>query len=117
MGALRFLCLHVPGHSPDHLVLYEPTHQFLVDFQNIAFTGYFQGGGYLRTLQFDTDANRINVQTYSPVIGTYQTDADSQFTLKVDFAKRFGLPNGGGTTNVVSTMGTNSAHISQGRCR
>lgn len=79
-----------------------PVHQLLVDFQNIAFPGYFQGGGYLRTMQFDTQANRINVKTYSPVIGNFQTDADSQFTLKVDFARRFGLPNGGGTTGTVS---------------
>ena len=30
VGALRFLCFHVPGHAPDHLVLYEPSHQLLV---------------------------------------------------------------------------------------
>lgn len=30
IGALRFLCLHVPGHSADHLVLYETTHQLLI---------------------------------------------------------------------------------------
>jgi glyoxylase-like metal-dependent hydrolase (beta-lactamase superfamily II) len=32
IGALRLQCLHVPGHCPDHLLLYEPTWR-------IAFTG------------------------------------------------------------------------------
>ena len=28
----------------------------LVDYQNIEYPPYFMGGGYLRTMQFDTDA-------------------------------------------------------------
>jgi len=30
VGALRLQCLHVPGHCPDHLVLYEPTWQIAI---------------------------------------------------------------------------------------
>jgi glyoxylase-like metal-dependent hydrolase (beta-lactamase superfamily II) len=30
VGTLRLAAYHVPGHSPDHIVLYEPNHQLLV---------------------------------------------------------------------------------------
>jgi hydroxyacylglutathione hydrolase len=30
VGALRLQCLHVPGHCPDHLVLYEPRWQIAI---------------------------------------------------------------------------------------
>ena len=30
VGALRLRCLHTPGHSVDHLVIYEPAHEILV---------------------------------------------------------------------------------------
>lgn len=30
VGAWRLHVLHVPGHSPDHIVLYEPRHELLV---------------------------------------------------------------------------------------
>ncbi len=30
VGAFRLICRHVPGHSPDHIALYEPTHQLLI---------------------------------------------------------------------------------------
>lgn len=30
VGSLRLVAFHVPGHSPDHIVLYEPAHQILV---------------------------------------------------------------------------------------
>jgi glyoxylase-like metal-dependent hydrolase (beta-lactamase superfamily II) len=30
VGSLRLTCLHVPGHSPDHLVIYEPTYRILL---------------------------------------------------------------------------------------
>ena len=29
-GGLRLQCLHVPGHCPDHLVVYEPSWQILI---------------------------------------------------------------------------------------
>jgi hydroxyacylglutathione hydrolase len=30
VGALRLRCLYVPGHSDDHIVLFEPTYQILI---------------------------------------------------------------------------------------
>jgi glyoxylase-like metal-dependent hydrolase (beta-lactamase superfamily II) len=30
VGAWRLQVLHVPGHSPDHVTLYEPSHQLLI---------------------------------------------------------------------------------------
>jgi hypothetical protein len=42
------------------------------------------GNGYLRTMEFVPASNEIRVKTYSPTLGTYMTDADSQFTLSYD---------------------------------
>ena len=30
VGALRLKCLHVPGHCPDHIAVYEPDHDFVI---------------------------------------------------------------------------------------
>lgn len=52
-------------------------HQLLADYQ-----GRSDGGnGRLRIMTFDPVYNQIQVQTYSPVTGEYETDGDSQFTL------------------------------------
>lgn len=80
----------------------QPLHQMLVDFQNLPFDPYFQGGGYLRTMSVDTVAGRVDVKTYSPIIGAYQSDADSQFSLNIDFKKRFGAADKGGTSATAS---------------
>jgi hypothetical protein len=51
--------------------------QILADFQN-----YTNGGnGYLRILTFHPSTNTIDVQTYSPWINKYLTDAANQFTI------------------------------------
>jgi hypothetical protein len=42
------------------------------------------GNGLLRILQFDPVNNNMSVQTYSPYTNTYETDANSQFTLPVN---------------------------------
>ena len=42
------------------------------------------GNGWLRVLQFLPSQNQIQVKTYSPTLGQYETDADSQFTLTYD---------------------------------
>ena len=52
-------------------------HSLLADYQ-----GYPNGGdGWLRILEFVPADNAINVKTYSPKLGQYATEADSQFTL------------------------------------
>ena len=55
-------------------------HTLLSDYQ-----GRTNGGdGWLRILEFSPAANEIRVKTYSPTLGQYETDADSQFTLAYD---------------------------------
>lgn len=89
---------HITGEHRhiDNNVAGKPVHQMLVDYQSTEFTGYYQGGGYLRTMEFDTDANVVRVKSYSPVIQNYLIDADSQFNIPLNLVDRFGLPNGAG---------------------
>jgi hypothetical protein len=42
------------------------------------------GNGWLRTLSFHPAEDKIYVKTYSPYLKSYETDADSQFTLNYD---------------------------------
>jgi hypothetical protein len=47
------------------------------------------GNGWLRILEFSPADNEITVRTYSPTLGTsgtYETDADSEFTLSYDLS-------------------------------
>lgn len=53
------------------------THTLLSDYQDRA-NG---GNGWLRIMEFLPGANKINVKTYSPTLGQFETDANSQFTL------------------------------------
>jgi hypothetical protein len=73
-----------------------PVYQMLSDYQDRA-SG---GEGWLRILRFVPAENKVYVQTYSPWLGRFETDADSEFTL--DF------PMGG----TFSTIG--SATVSSG---
>ena len=43
------------------------------------------GDGWLRLMTFDFDKNEIRVQTYSPEYRKFETDDNSQFTLKIDW--------------------------------
>lgn len=44
------------------------------------------GNGWLRKIIFDPTAGQIRVQTYSPSLGQFQTDANSQLTYTASFA-------------------------------
>jgi len=44
------------------------------------------GNGWLRIYEFSPANNQIRVKTYSPWLGQFETDADSQFTLAYDMA-------------------------------
>lgn len=55
-------------------------HSLLADYQSRA-NG---GDGWLRLMKFIPARNRIEVSTYSPVLNTFETDADSQFSLDVN---------------------------------
>ena len=48
------------------------------------------GDGWLRLITFEPDENEIEVYTYSPTLDQYETDADSRFTISMNFDERFG---------------------------
>jgi len=55
----------------------KPVHQVLTDFQYMD-----RGGkGYLRTLRFVPEQNKIDVLTYSPVLDHWHTDPQFSYTL------------------------------------
>jgi hypothetical protein len=54
-----------------------PVFQMLADYQDRA-SG---GEGWLRILRFVPAEDKVYVQTYSPWLNQYETDADSEFTL------------------------------------
>ncbi len=61
-------------------------HSILADFQ-----GRTNGGdGWLRILTFKPSQNIVQVQTYSPTLNKYETDADSAFTLSVNLSGGMG---------------------------
>jgi len=47
------------------------------------------GNGWMQLLEFFPDLNRIDVETYSPTLDQYETDANSQFSIILDFDQRF----------------------------
>ncbi|WP_394823943.1 LamG-like jellyroll fold domain-containing protein [Pendulispora albinea] len=57
-------------------------HSMLADYQSRA-NG---GGGYLRIWEFSPRNNELTVRSYSPTENKFETDANSQFTLKVDLS-------------------------------
>jgi len=62
-----------------------PVFEMLSDYQ-----GRTNGGdGWMRLLEFRPADNRIDVKTWSPTLNRFETDANSQFSLPVDFATRF----------------------------
>ena len=72
------LCGHVGAEARRTDTINDRTvHQMLANYQ-----GRTNGGnGWLRTLEFCPAQNKIYVETYSPYLGSYETDADSEFTL------------------------------------
>ena len=76
------LCGHVAGegYRLETRTGMNPVHILLADYQSRS-NG---GDGYLRILEFVPEADQIRVKTYSPVLGLYETDADSQFNLSYD---------------------------------
>ena len=42
------------------------------------------GNGWMRIMQFSPSTDQIHVQTYSPVLGQYDTGGSHQFTLPYD---------------------------------
>jgi hypothetical protein len=71
---------HGEGRRTDTGTNGNTIYTLLSDYQ-----GYTNGGnGYLRIMQFSPAGNSIAVTTYSPYLGTYESDASSAFTLSYD---------------------------------
>ncbi|WP_276501299.1 T9SS type A sorting domain-containing protein [Terrimonas pollutisoli] len=51
------------------------------------------GNGLLRIYEFDPSQNKVSVQTYSPYIDNYETDASSQFELPFVMQPQLGVLN------------------------
>jgi hypothetical protein len=66
-----------------------PVYQMLADYQDRA-TG---GEGWLRILRFVPSEDKVYVQTYSPWLNRFESDADSEFTL--DFPMSGGFADAG----------------------
>ena len=69
---------HSSSARPDGSIV----HQMLSDYQWL--DGSYFGYGYLRVLQFDYGKKTIQVQTYSPYLDGYLTDAENQFSLSFE---------------------------------
>ena len=67
VGSLVLECLHVPGHCPDHLTLYEPTHRLL-------FTGDLIFVGKVGGTRTDADT-ATEWDSLRRVLDTYPHDA------------------------------------------
>ena len=76
------LCGHNHGEAKLTSVINGHTvYQLLADYQE----GYPNGGnGLLRILKFSPSEDKIYVNTFSPYTNSYETDANSQFTLDYD---------------------------------
>jgi len=75
-----------------------PVYQMLSDYQ-----GRPSGGeGWLRILRFVPAEDKVYVQTYSPWLNQYETDADSEFTLDFPMGGNFS-PIGAVTVSSGST--------------
>lgn len=79
------VCMVLCGHEHAEITRLDRTTdgrlvpQLLADYQT-----YANGGnGYLRLLRFSPSQNKVFVQTYSPYLSQYETDANSEFTLDV----------------------------------
>jgi len=72
------VCGHEAGeYTRTDVVNGREVHQLLADYQ-----GRANGGdGWLRTMRFAPSEDKVYVETYSPWLNQYETDADSQFTL------------------------------------
>jgi predicted esterase len=72
------LCGHMHGEAKRADVVNGHTvYQLLADYQSRT-NG---GNGWLRTLQFCPTEDKILVKTFSPYLKSYESDADSEFTL------------------------------------
>ena len=87
----RQVFMVVNGHFPGEAIQTSlndaglPVFEMLSDYQSRT-NG---GDGWMRLLEFRPADNRIDVKTWSPTLNRFETDANSQFSLAVNFNQRF----------------------------
>ena len=88
------LCGHVLGEAlrSDHGKNGNVVHQVLADYQNDYVGG--GGNGYLRIMKFIPEQDRIDVETYSPVLDNYIATPRSQFSLEYPMESRLRAKTG-----------------------
>lgn len=79
------LCGHYHGeaYATKETQAAQSVHVVLQDYQNEP----HGGDGWLRVFTFLPDANRVDVQTYSPTLNEYKTGPSSKFSFAVDFKR------------------------------
>jgi hypothetical protein len=70
------------------------------------------GNGWMRIMHFSPAANTISVQTYSPSLNQYETDANSQFTINYNLSSTAPSYSLVGTTSNVASGSTASVPYS-----
>lgn len=89
-------------------------HTVLADYQ----ARTLGGTGWLRIMEFRPADNAIRVRTYSPTLGIFEVDANSQFTISydmggesiVELGQRSGIPSGGNANLSWSSLEPNSTY-------
>jgi pimeloyl-ACP methyl ester carboxylesterase len=75
------LCGHMHGEAKrTDVVNGHSVYQVLADYQSRT-NG---GNGWLRTLEFRPEEDKIYVKTFSPYLNSYESDADSEFALNYE---------------------------------
>jgi len=107
------LCGHAGGEY--HQVSYndagQPVMEIMADY-----TSRGDGDGWLQIINFDPAANRVSVQTYSPWLNQWETDANSQFSFDIDLNARWqAVPSGATVANddtyTITTGGTVEGNV------
>ena len=87
---------HIPGESQRVNAFYGDTvYSWMADYQS----RNHGGDGWMRIMRFSPSSNTISVKTYSPYLGQYETDANSQFSVYYDMSS---------TSTPFSLIGTNT---------
>ena len=109
------LCGHVDGEGQRTDVFSgDSVYTLLADYQ-----GSSNGGnGWLRIMEFSPANDEIRVKTYSPWLDSWETDANSQFTLSYDMEgsafqlidTNTGVPSGSNTSVVWPGLSTGTGY-------
>lgn len=87
---------HVPGESKRVNAFFGDTvYSWMADYQSRS-NG---GDGWMRIMRFSPSTNTISVKTYSPSLGQFETDANSQFSVYYDMSS---------TSSPFTLIGTNT---------